>query len=61
MKRYLAWSLALLIAVSGCAAPPASSEASGAAEASPSGTQAENGSVPVLRLAGGTDWGAPRV
>ena len=61
MKRYLAWSLALLIAVSGCAAPPASSEASGAAEASPSGTQAENGRVPVLRLAGGTDWGAPGV
>ncbi len=61
MKRYLAWSLALLIAVSGCAAPPASSGASGAAEASPSGTQAENGRVPVLRLAGGTDWGAPGV
>ena len=60
MKRYLAWGLALLIAASGCAAP-ASPEVSDTSEASPSGTQAENGRVPVLRLAGGTDWGAPGV
>lgn len=52
--RWIAAGLALLLAA-GC-----SSGAKSAAPSAPDGTP-QHQRVPVLRLAGGTDWGAPGV
>ncbi len=59
--KWIALSLALCIAATGCASSGGASVASSQAPAASGKATTASGRISVLRLAGGTDWGAPGV